>query len=216
MIRNLDKPQGAIEGSDNPDESSGADKPAAKPGIHTVMVKVADPTTTKGPLPFPTKNETLSKLLDMIRTDDLERGKLPTFLDRQLASLAVDYATAAGSGTYAEPFELTEQQWDNVLKNNRAFHGYWYDFKTGVLVKAAKPGKPTYDCMSYKNQNMLTTPFKAFQLCGAAPVGKPRSDGADKTKVRYTLIFCGSHNLTFAHHLDIVGLLPTNPALFCL
>ncbi|KAL7624613.1 hypothetical protein AAE478_006180 [Parahypoxylon ruwenzoriense] len=155
------KPQGAVEGSGKQDESSGADKPAAEPGVRTVMVKVADSTTTKQPLPLPAKNDALSKLLDMISNGDLERGKLPTFLDRQLASLAADYATTAGSGTYPEPSELTEQQWHSVLTNNRAFHGHWYDFKTGILVKAAKP---------------------AFRLRGAAPVGKAPSDGAGKTK----------------------------------
>ncbi|POR33790.1 Uncharacterized protein TPAR_06008 [Tolypocladium paradoxum] len=155
------KPQAAVESSEKKDEPSDDKKPAAEPGVRTFKIKVTDTTATRELVALPAKNEAMSELLDMVSKGGLERGKLPTFADRQLASLAANYATTAGTKTYPEPFELTEQQWDSVLMNNRAFHGFWYDFKLGTLVRATK---------------------RAFRLRGAAPVGKPPSKDADKAK----------------------------------
>ncbi len=79
---------------------------------------------------LPGKNEALTKLLDGISNNPLTKGTLPTFADKQLASLVTNYASAVVAGrvySYAEPSELAEVQWDSVLKNNRAFHGYGYD-----------------------------------------------------------------------------------------
>ncbi|KAK3686197.1 hypothetical protein B0T22DRAFT_483093 [Podospora appendiculata] len=135
--------------------------PAAVPGVQTFAVKLADSTVKKDLVELPGNKEALTKLLDSIsNTTSLARGTLPTFADRQLASLVTNYATQLVVGrtySYTEPAELTEQQWDSVLKNNRAFHGYWYDFALGTFVTAPKPGK----------------------LKGAAPVGKPPTTTTD-------------------------------------
>ncbi|KAL2876574.1 hypothetical protein SGCOL_008151 [Colletotrichum sp. CLE4] len=68
----------------------------------------------------------------------LDRGILPTFADSTLAALGSNYAASAGISGYKEPGEPTEMQWDSVLKNNRALHGYYTDFDKGILVKAPK------------------------------------------------------------------------------
>ncbi|KAL2009535.1 hypothetical protein VTN00DRAFT_5342 [Thermoascus crustaceus] len=52
--------------------------------------------------------------------------------------------------------KLTEQQWDRILSNNRALHGYLYDSKLGILIKAPKrctshaflPPSPTFEIRS--------------------------------------------------------------------
>ncbi|KAK1659111.1 hypothetical protein BDP55DRAFT_733615 [Colletotrichum godetiae] len=68
----------------------------------------------------------------------LDRGILPTFADSTLAALGSNYAASAGTSGYKEPGEPTGMQWDSVLKNNRALHGYYTDFDKGILVKALK------------------------------------------------------------------------------
>lgn len=44
------------------------------------------------------------------------------------------------SGSYTEPADLTEAQWENILFNNRMLHGYYYDTTRNVLVRARKRG----------------------------------------------------------------------------
>ncbi|KAJ4302029.1 hypothetical protein N0V88_002162 [Collariella sp. IMI 366227] len=135
--------------------TSGGDPAAASPGVPTFVVKVADSTVKKDLVELPGNNEALTKLLEGISNNTLTKGTLPTFADRQLTSLMTSYASALVAGrvySYTEPAELTELQWDSVFKNNRAFHGYYYDFKLSTL---------------------MTAPKAAFRLRGAAPVGKP-------------------------------------------
>lgn len=83
----------------------------------------------------------MTKLLEQVKQAKfLDHSTLPTFADSTLAALAADqYRAAAGAGGYKEPAELTELQWDTVLKNNRALHAYYTDFDKGIVVKAPKP-----------------------------------------------------------------------------
>lgn len=39
-----------------------------------------------------------------------------------------------------EPADLTEQQWDRVMSNNRVLHGYWYDAAKKTMRKARRRG----------------------------------------------------------------------------
>lgn len=96
---------------------------------------------TSSPRDLPAGNEGLSKLLDGISDSGLKRGELLTFADRDLASLKADYSVIAGPGTFPESSEMTEEQWEKVLSNNRALHGYYYDFEKNILVKARKRGE---------------------------------------------------------------------------
>lgn len=131
--------------------TSGGDPAAATPGVQTFVVKVADSTVKNDLVDLPGKSEALTKLLANISNNTLVKGTLPTFADRQLASLVANYASAVVTGraySYTEPSELTELQWDSVLKNNRAFHGYWYDYNLCAFVTAPKPGKlPRHTCV---------------------------------------------------------------------
>lgn len=82
----------------------------------------------------------MASLLEKARQFNfLDPGALPNLTKTDLAALTANYAAAVGSGGYKEPAELTEQDWDVVMKNNRALHGYYTDFKKGILVKAPKP-----------------------------------------------------------------------------
>ncbi|KAK6344287.1 hypothetical protein TWF696_007928 [Orbilia brochopaga] len=80
------------------------------------------------------------KFLERARDPSLTPGKLPTFDEshRKLASLETDWATNVTSKEYTEPADLTEQQWDRVLTNNRALHGYYFDGKKSAIVKAPR------------------------------------------------------------------------------
>lgn len=139
-------------------------------GVQTFVIKLADSTVKKDLVDIPGKNEALSKLVDTLNNSELakgdpSKGTLPTFADRTLASLVNNYATNMMLGraySYTEPAELTESQWDAVLRNTRAFHAYTFDYKLSTFVTARKP---------------------IFRLRGAAPVGKPAAtttDGAPK------------------------------------
>ena len=115
--------------------------PASAPGTRTLSIKVTDGSKAASqPHALPLPNEALAKLLDSISTSSLTKGSLPTFTDRALASLTTNYAATPGSGTFTEPADITEKQWDGILKNNRALHGYWYDWDLNILVKASKKG----------------------------------------------------------------------------
>ena len=155
-----DKPAAAAAAAD--DKKDNVD--ASKPGVNTFTLKVTDGTSA--PLiPLPAANEALSKLLAGISQGSLQKGQLPTFTDREMASLKASYAVNPGSAAHPEPVDLTELQWDKVFANNRALHGYYYDFDKNILVKARK---------------------RAFKLRGAAPVGKAPVSGEDQgaNKVR--------------------------------
>jgi len=126
--------------------ASGSEAPAAAAaGVATFTIKLGDSSVKQNLVDLPGNNEALTKLLDGISNNTLVKGELPTFADRQLTSLVTNYATQLVAGrtySYTEPHELTETQWDAVLKNNRAFHGYYYDFALSTLMQAPKPGKP--------------------------------------------------------------------------
>lgn len=105
------------------------------------MVKVLDSTPPAAPLQaVPETHAAMAKLLEQAKKAQfLDRGVLPSFAGSTLAALEGKYAASAGAGGYKEPAELTELQWDTVLKNNRALHGYYTDFDKGILVKAPRP-----------------------------------------------------------------------------
>ena len=139
--------QPVLPGSVQPNPDAVALVPAApgapgapKPGVRTLSIKVTDGTKAAAHV-LPLPNEALAKLLESISTSSLTKGSLPTFTDRALASLTTSYATTPGSGTFTEPADITEKQWDSILKNNRALHGYWYDWDLNILVKASKKGR---------------------------------------------------------------------------
>ncbi|KAK2035944.1 hypothetical protein LZ31DRAFT_636812 [Colletotrichum somersetense] len=124
------------------------------PGVSTFVMKVLDSTPPAAPLQaVPETHATMAKLLEQVKQANfLDRGTLPSFSESTLAALGATYAASAGAGGYKEPAELTELQWDIVLRNNRALHGYYTDFDKGILVKAPKP---------------------AFRLRGSAAPGTP-------------------------------------------
>ncbi|RPA73625.1 hypothetical protein BJ508DRAFT_418967 [Ascobolus immersus RN42] len=162
---NNDTPAGSDDGNPEPsvsaaDTNNSGGSSAQSTGIKTLTITVTDGKTDrspKKPLDLPGENAALRKLLEGIaKGPGLVTGTLPTFTDRLLRSLKEDYSVKAGTGNHPEPIELTEQQWDAVLRNNRAFHGYWYDWNKNILVKARKP---------------------AFKLKGARPVGTETSTG---------------------------------------
>ncbi|CAG7566391.1 unnamed protein product [Fusarium equiseti] len=150
------KPQAAQPAVTDPKDPNAAPVPApVGPGVLTFMVKVLDSTPSAAPLqPIPETNAAMTKALEQIKQAKfLDPGTLPAFADSALAALAADqYKAAVGAGGYKEPAELTELQWDTVLKNNRALHAYYTDFDKGILVKAPRP---------------------AFRLRGVAPPGTP-------------------------------------------
>jgi len=122
---------------------------AAAPGIKTLTIQVADGKTPVAPpalaaIPGGAHGDTVAKLLEAVSGGGgLARGSLLTFADRELASLSGAYGAAAPAEYGAkikEPSDLTEDDWDKVLRNTRALHGYWYDFDKNVLVKASKRG----------------------------------------------------------------------------
>jgi len=105
----------------------------------------------------------MTKLLEQVKQAKfLDLAALPSFANTTLAALEGNYTATTGTGGYKEPAELTEDQWDTILKNNRALHGYYIDFKTGkLLVKAPKP---------------------AFRLRGVASPGTPAADPAKQVE----------------------------------
>lgn len=120
-----------------------AEEPAAtKPGVHTFIIKVLDssPGAVSTEVVALPDTSAMNKLLEQVsKAKFLDRGALPTFANTELAALKGNYAAATGGATHPEPAELKESQWDVVLKNTRAFHGYYVDMHKGILVKAPKP-----------------------------------------------------------------------------
>ncbi|TGO07896.1 hypothetical protein BTUL_0239g00060 [Botrytis tulipae] len=164
-----------------PKDKEGADKKEnediAKGCVSILTLKVSDGKVASSPRDLPDANETLSKLLDNISESKINQGDLLTFTDRELASLKANYAVAAGSGGAPEPADMTEEQWDKVFTNNRALHGYFYDFEKNILVKApfklrgASPvGKPPVEG-EYKDSNKDLPPFPPFYIADDAQVG---------------------------------------------
>ncbi|KAF5390432.1 hypothetical protein D9757_005213 [Collybiopsis confluens] len=111
--------------------------------VQTFTVTLMDKTPTTTPAPAP-DTSAVKELMDKVRTADfLARGELPKFADTTLAALTANYAaTPNNNKDYVAPAqaaELTEAQWNIVLENTRAFHGYFYDLKKDILRKAPKP-----------------------------------------------------------------------------
>ncbi|KAH6851071.1 hypothetical protein B0I37DRAFT_414420 [Chaetomium sp. MPI-CAGE-AT-0009] len=83
--------------------------------------------------------ESTSKMIEQMNSDGaVKLGDLQKLSD-SLGALRTDsmnFGTVAGKVNYPEPLDLTEWQWDVVLRNNRALHGWFY--KDGMLVKARK------------------------------------------------------------------------------
>jgi hypothetical protein len=115
---------------------------AAAPGVATFSLKVTDGKQAEKPLALPATNEGMAKLLESISSGGLERGKLLSFADRDLAAFSGSYAATAAkySDKIKEPADMLEDDWDKVFQNTLAFHGYWYDFEKNTLVKASKRG----------------------------------------------------------------------------
>ncbi|ETS78623.1 hypothetical protein PFICI_10685 [Pestalotiopsis fici W106-1] len=137
-----------------------APAPVTAPGIPTFHVKVTDSTpVASSPLALPVENATMTKLLEQAgKATFLTRGTLPTFSNTELAALTQSYAATVGTGKYPEPAELKEVEWDAVMRNTRAFHGYYLDHEKGILRKAPKP---------------------AFRLRGIPKPGTPAKGTAD-------------------------------------
>ncbi|KAF5390434.1 hypothetical protein D9757_005215 [Collybiopsis confluens] len=160
---------------------SGPETPSVKsaPGVQTFNVRLIDRTPTTTPeadAPMP-DTSAAKELVEKFRTAGfLTRGELPTFTDRAMAALTANYAATGPNdqkyySALAQAAELTEGQWDVVLKNTRAFHGYYYDFNRGILRKALKPAfrlKPG------------SIPGKPLQAGGTENAGKAASAGQDK------------------------------------
>lgn len=106
---------------------------------------VASPPAAGGGSKGPTLAETvkfqedIDKLIQGMQGGNaVKLGEL-TRLSATLGALktnSMSFAASAGKDGLTEPIDLTEQQWDQIFRNNRALHG-WY-FKGNVLVKARK------------------------------------------------------------------------------
>ncbi|KAK0510622.1 hypothetical protein JMJ35_007054 [Cladonia borealis] len=119
----------------------------------TVTVKVdlilgaagASPPAAGGDSKGPTLAETvkfqedIDKLIQGMQGGNAVKLGDLTRLSATLGALKTDSMNFAASATkdkFTEPIDLTEQQWDQIFRNNRALNG-WY-FKGNVLVKARK------------------------------------------------------------------------------
>ncbi|KAF3225254.1 hypothetical protein TWF192_003308 [Orbilia oligospora] len=109
-------------------------------GTKILKVKVTDGKLKERPLISGADQTAFKSFVDKLAASSLTPGALPSINEkyRQLTSLTRDWATTASSKDYTEPADLTEQQWDRVLSNNRALHGYFYSPKDWTIVKAPK------------------------------------------------------------------------------
>ncbi|KAF4948802.1 hypothetical protein FGADI_9359 [Fusarium gaditjirri] len=156
-----------------------AQAPPPGPGIPTFEIKVTDSTpTAPGPLALPAENATLAKLLEQAsKAKFLERGALPTFSNTDLTALTQNYAGLVTTTRYPEPAELKESDWDVVLRNTRAFHGYYFDYEKGILAKAPKPAfrlrgvpKPGVPAKGTEIQMTYNPPVPPFYIDDASTV----------------------------------------------
>ncbi|RVD81370.1 uncharacterized protein DFL_009236 [Arthrobotrys flagrans] len=106
--------------------------------VKTLKVQVTDGKKEK-PLISGVDQSAFKEFVEKIAEPTLTPGSLPTLDEkhRQLASLSVNWATNSGKD-FTEPADLTEQQWDRILSNNRALHGYYYSANDRTIVKAPK------------------------------------------------------------------------------
>ncbi|KAF2224084.1 hypothetical protein BDZ85DRAFT_97203 [Elsinoe ampelina] len=142
------------DSAEKPKDGEDTSKEAADsaPGVSIFSIKVRDGKTAQPLMALPTTSEAMNKLIAQLGTGGLQRGVLPTFSDRALMSLASDYATTPGGSDLPEPYDLKETQWDAVMSNNRALHGYYFDLEKNILVKATKRAfrlRNTADTSSY-------------------------------------------------------------------
>ncbi|RMJ04711.1 hypothetical protein CDV36_014623 [Fusarium kuroshium] len=156
-----------------------AQAPPPAPGIPTFQIKVTDSTpTAPGPLALPAENATLAKLLEQAsKAKFLQRGALPAFANTDLTALSQNYAGLVTTTKYSEPAELKESDWDVVLRNTRAFHGYYFDYKKGILAKAPKPAfrlrgipKPGVPAKGTESQMTYNPPVPPFYIDDASTV----------------------------------------------
>ncbi|KZF19536.1 hypothetical protein L228DRAFT_241750 [Xylona heveae TC161] len=111
--------------------------------VPTIIIRVI--SNAEKDKPSLVAQPTLQKALkDFLNEHDDKNGvKLGKMLSippemRQLAGLQGNWAATAGKAGLKEPGDLTEQEWDRVLTNNRALHGYTYNAKLGTLVRAPR------------------------------------------------------------------------------
>ncbi|KAF4497180.1 hypothetical protein FAGAP_6639 [Fusarium agapanthi] len=156
-----------------------AQAPPPAPGLPTFQIKVTDSApTAPAPLAIPAENATLTKLLEQAsKAKFLERGALPTFANTDLTALSQNYAGLVTTAKYSEPAELKELDWDVVLRNTRAFHGYYFDYEKGILAKAPKPAfrlrgipKPGVPAKGTESQMTYNPPVPPFYIDDASTV----------------------------------------------
>ncbi|KAF3922653.1 hypothetical protein ABW21_db0202069 [Orbilia brochopaga] len=142
---NKEESTGESETKETKEEPQG-EQPAeettdATPDIEVKMLKVqvTDGKTAK-PLISGVDQAAFRQFVERTAGPSLTPGALPTFDEsrRKLASLETSWATNASEKEYTEPADLTEQQWDRVLSNNRALHGYYYSGEHRAIMKAPK------------------------------------------------------------------------------
>ncbi|KAK0666950.1 hypothetical protein QBC41DRAFT_324772 [Cercophora samala] len=111
-------------------------------GVPFVTVHLVSTVLAKKPQENVPQSTVISDLKNLLGSTGkgVDGGKLGNTAELlgKLDSLQEDYKTAASSRDYTEPADLTETQWENILFNNRILHGYTYNPKTGLLVKAPR------------------------------------------------------------------------------
>ncbi|KAK6499403.1 hypothetical protein TWF506_004030 [Arthrobotrys conoides] len=122
---------------DTPTEEDPTTSPSLE--VKTLKVQVTDGKTSK-PLISGVDQSAFKEFVGKVTEPTLTPGALPTFDERsrQLASLSGSWATQSSGKDYTDPADLTEQQWDRILSNNRALHGYYYSPDDRTIVKAPK------------------------------------------------------------------------------
>ncbi|OJJ84611.1 uncharacterized protein ASPGLDRAFT_35101 [Aspergillus glaucus CBS 516.65] len=126
------------------DKKGEAEKPASNTKIPVARVKLITSATMNKPKPHVEQSklqEELQKMLGKLDGKDaaaVEDLKKLSDTVAKLAADSMDFATVPGTEQYPEPMDMTEQQWERVLVNNRAFHGYYAAPGKGALRKARK------------------------------------------------------------------------------
>ncbi|KAF3189728.1 hypothetical protein TWF225_002861 [Orbilia oligospora] len=131
-------------------------------GTKILQVKVTDGKLKASPLISGADQTAFKSFVDKLAASSLTPGVLPSINEkyRQLSSLTSNWATSASSKDYTEPADLTEQQWDRVLSNNRALHGYFYSPEDWTIIKAPKRAFKLRSNKSYdpKRSSPVTEP----------------------------------------------------------